>query len=86
MGVYLAIFAAGGILGATQVSKYREQLNNKKAYIRFISMSGILFFLLGVPSPSLSIIATFLLGITFNLSVVLAQVYIQQSCEEQYLG
>lgn len=86
LGVYLAIFAAGGILGATQVSKYREQLNNKKAYMKFISMSGILFLLLGVPSPVLSIIATFLLGITFNQSVVLAQIYIQQSCEEQYLG
>ncbi|MEH6888387.1 MFS transporter [Bacillus sp. JJ864] len=45
-----------------------------------------LFFLLSVPSPFLSIIATFLLGITFNLSVVLAQIYIQHSCEEQYLG
>ncbi|PEA55479.1 hypothetical protein CON64_08840 [Bacillus pseudomycoides] len=86
MGIYLAIFAAGGILGATQVSKYRGQLNNKKAYIKFISMSGILFFLLSVPSPFLSIIATFLLGITFNISVVLAQIYIQHSCEEQYLG
>ena len=86
MGVYLAIFAVGGILGAMQVSKYRAQLNNKKAYIRFISMSGISFFLLSVPSTSLSFIATFLLGITFNLSVVLAQIYIQHSCEEQYLG
>lgn len=85
-GVYLAIFATGGILGAIQISKYREQLNNKLAYIKFISMSGILFFLLGVPSPALSIIATFLLGISFNQSVVLAQIYIQQSCEEQYLG
>ncbi|ENQ3108864.1 hypothetical protein ACEOWJ_005070, partial [Bacillus cereus] len=26
------------------------------------------------------------LGITFNQSVALAQIYIQQSCEEQYLG
>ncbi|MDP7977827.1 MFS transporter [Bacillus sp. WLY-B-L8] len=53
---------------------------------KFLYKTLILFFLLSVPSPFLSIIATFLLGITFNLSVVLAQIYIQHSCEEQYLG
>lgn len=87
IGIYLSVFAIGGILGSYLVKKWKGKLNKISMYFMFSFALGVLFILLGsIYNLVSSLIVTFGLGVFLNLSVVMVQINIQKNVESNYLG
>jgi DHA3 family macrolide efflux protein-like MFS transporter len=87
IGVYLTIFALGGITGSFQIKKWKIDWGKSFVYMRFPLCLGMLFLLLGsIYHFVFSLIIVFFIGFFLNISVVIAQIHIQKNVDGDYLG
>jgi MFS transporter, DHA3 family, macrolide efflux protein len=87
VGLYLAVFAIGGILASTQLPRYKHLTDKLSVYSAACMGLGSLFVLFGlIPNIESSLIITLLLGAFLTMSVIMAQVNIQRTVPNEVLG
>lgn len=87
IGIYLSLFALGGIVGSTQIHKWKHLMNRRRFYAVSTMMLGLLFILMGLLDYLwMSLLITFFVGVFSNVTVTMAQIHIQKMVENNYLG